>query len=376
MSQGKVTVGRDDLQPVLRQVAAGAAQTGKGFASILTNVLITFESETLRLMATDIDSAIDGVVPAAGHANGGITVTAALFDQLVSDFPAGSDITIEWDDDARIVVRCGRSRFTLHALPAADFPSDAVKVDGGVTFSMSAALLRRTLGMVSFAMLTGKERMYLRGALFERRDGVLRLVACDGARLAMVTMGSVPTPEFDAVLVPVEMVNNIVRMIDAKTAADAILHITGAAIAVTVGSITKRSKLVDARYPDYIRTIPGTNSHVALIEAAALRQSVDRVNLINRAQSNGRGIKLSFEGGEMKLSAVNADVGDGEDRLDVEQCDPFSLDIGFNGEFLKDMLGAIDADVLRIKMAGPMDPAVFEIVGRNDALFLLMPLRV
>ncbi len=372
--EGKITIARDALHSAMTRIVGVAAKSGKNIIPILRNVRIECRGDAIALSTTDLGRMMETVVTATAPAQGVITVDAHLLTQLAGDFPAGAELVIEWTGGSQAVVRCGRSRFKLNALPAADFP-DPITVDDAALVTLPAATLRKALASVAYAISTEATRHYLCGVYLHRHKGAVRFTATDAHRMAMVTLTE-KAADFPGVIIPQDVVSDLLRTIDAKSDEEIELQISPAAIGFRLGPTTLRSRLVDGTYPDYVRVIPGGNDKVAQLDLDDLAARVKRIDLLNRSNQGRRALKFAFAAGDLTVSAVNEAAGEGEEMLTAEQDEPFTLEIGFNGEYLKDMFEAIGTDLVRVKMADPGSPALFEGVGRSDALFLLMPLRV
>jgi hypothetical protein len=90
---------------------------------------------------------------------------------------------------SKLILKGGKSRFTLQTLPAEDFP--LVQESGqafGPVFSVPQKTLKRAAQPgVSFAMAVHDIRYYLNGILFVAEGKQLSLVATDGHRLAFAS---------------------------------------------------------------------------------------------------------------------------------------------------------------------------------------------
>src|SRR5690606_2865918 len=91
-------------------------------------------------------------------------------------------VTVEQQGD-RVLVKAGRSRFTLATLPAAEFPALEAREINDV-LELPEGVFKDLIDRVAFAMAVQDVRFYLNGMLFDLRDGSLRAVATDGHRLA------------------------------------------------------------------------------------------------------------------------------------------------------------------------------------------------
>src|SRR5919108_5719975 len=89
---------------------------------ILSNVLIDRASEALSFLATDIEIQITAKsgLEAAAEARS-LTVGARKLLDILRALPEDAEVTLQ-QQDKRLLVRAGKSRFSLQTLPAEDFP--------------------------------------------------------------------------------------------------------------------------------------------------------------------------------------------------------------------------------------------------------------
>ena len=155
---------------------------------ILSNVLIERTGDGLSFVATDIEIQISArtALPAAAEARS-VTVGARKLLDILRALPEGAEVTLQ-QQDKRLVVKAGKSRFTLQTLPAEDFPRLAKPAGEAARFTLEQRALRRLLGLVQYAMAQQDIRYYLNGLLMVVEDASLKLVATDGHRLALATL--------------------------------------------------------------------------------------------------------------------------------------------------------------------------------------------
>jgi len=373
----KVTIKRDALHATLAKVARVAASKSK--IRILQNVLITLGPNNLTIVGTDLDIVIQATV-AADHSSPGasITVIADLLAKLVGDFPSGSDLILTWSDQTRIELKCGRSRFKVNALPAADFPE---MPDLGETadFNLPAADLRRAFASVAFAISTEQSRFYLCGVYFHPIKSHLVFVSTNGHKLARIKL---PRPDgmddFAGVIIPHRCVNEMLRMVDAKAEGEVNIRLSTSGISFGMETTLLQSKLIEGTYPDYQRVIPSSNDKIVMLDFDDLLAAVGRVRTVaDRTEQASSALRLTFDAEGLRISTRNAEAGEGEETIAVEPGGAaFDLDIGFNGEYLATLLGAVGTGTVRLRLADPGSPALVEGVGRDEADFVLMPMRV
>jgi len=86
-------------------------------------------------------------------------------------------------------------------------------------------------------------------------------------------------------------------------------------------------------------------------------------------------VRLTLGGDTMTLSVRDQDYGTVVEELDVRYEGDEML-VGFNPDYLMNGVDAIDADEVTLSLRDPVKAVVLRGVGKDDYLYLLMPLRV
>ena len=112
------------------------------------------------------------------------------------------------------------------------------------------------------------------------------------------------------------------------------------------------SRLIDGQFPNYRQLLPDAFEHELQLAAGEITDVVRRISLL--AQKNAP-LRLAFAEGELTVSARTPDVGEARESLPVPfQGEP--LEIGFNPEFLRDGLEAIEGGDVLLKLISPLRP--------------------
>jgi DNA polymerase-3 subunit beta len=156
---------------------------------ILSNVLIERRAGALSFLATDIEIQItsQGSVENSGDAYS-LTVGARKLVDILRALPESAEVTLQ-QQDKRLLVKAGKSKFVLQTLPAEDFPRLAKPTGDIARFSLKQKEFRRLLGLVQYSMAQQDIRYYLNGLLMVVEDKTLKLIATDGHRLAFASLG-------------------------------------------------------------------------------------------------------------------------------------------------------------------------------------------
>lgn len=338
---------------------------------ILGNVMITAESGSVTMTATDLDIQATETAPAQVEIAGATTVPAHTFHDIVRKMPDGCMVQISVSDE-KMIVASGRSRFTLPILPSDDFPLLA-NDELPIKLSLPSETLSAMFGRARYAISTEETRYYLNGIFFHSIDDTLFSVSTDGHRLVQI---SIPHPEGTAeiagIIVPRKCVSEVLKVVDDI---DGEIHISlsETKIRFEIGNLVYTSKLIDGTYPDYARVIPTTNDKDVLVDAKALAEAIDRVATITTERT--RSVKVKLKRNELTLSVTSPETGLATETVDVEY-DGEPLEIGFNARYLLDVLLQDRDGEIKIAFKNPSDPVLFTSERRPGDLGVVMPTRV
>lgn len=337
---------------------------------ILANILIKAEGDAIELRATDLD--VDASLRVEGATiavPGELTVPAGEFRDALKRWPDGV-LSIE-SDTRRLTAKVARSRASFPVLPAVDFP-DIRKSGARNTFQIPGSDLSAMVARCGFAVSTEETRYYLNGIFLHVADDRLVAVATDGHRLSRLEMPMAEGAEdMQGVIIPRRTIGLWPNLLGEDESEPVTIEVAENFIRFGSEAMVLHSQLVEGTYPDYTRVIPRGNNRVALANLADLAAAVDRL-LVFTGGEKGRGLSFSFAEGELTIS-IRSDSGEAEEVLPAE-CG-FDLNIGFNGKYLRELLGTLKGPKVRFALADPGSPSTIadEEDLRRD--IVLMPMR-
>src|SRR5437868_10255520 len=371
----KLTIERAALLKALSHVQSVVER--RTTIPILSNVLLRAEAGGLALSATDMDLEIVERVAARVEREGRTTAPAHTLYDIVRKLREGAQVELEaLGERSEMVLRSGRSTFTLSCLPSEDYP---VMSAGELAhhFSLSAAELRSLIDRTRFAISTEETRYYLNGIYLHATKNnevpVIRAVATDGHRLARVEMTA---PEGAAgmpgIIVPRKTVIELRKLIE-EGEEEVQIALGETKIRCAIGEAALTSKLIDGTFPDYDRVIPANNDKILEVECKEFAEAVDRVSTISTERS--RAVKLAIDKGGLIVSATSPENGTAVEELEVRyQSTP--LEIGFNSRYPLDITEQIGGEYVQFHMSDAGSPTILRDSADASALYVLMPMRV
>ena len=371
----RITLERSNLLKSLNHVHRVVER--RNTIPILSNVLLRSDGASLDMKATDLDLEITEATPAQVEQAGATTVPAHLLYDIVRKLSDGSEVLLATSaDGASMTVASGRSKFSLQCLPQSDFP-DLTAGSFSHTFRLKATDLKMLIDRTQFAISTEETRYYLNGIFIHTIESAgqlkLRAVATDGHRLARADVEAPSGSEgMPGIIIPRKTVGELQKLVD-NPDLTVTVEVSDAKIRFTIGSIVLTSKLIDGTFPDYQRVIPTNNDKELKIDCQSFAQAVDRVSTIS--SERGRAVKLALVEGQLTLTVNNPDSGSATEELAVGY-DNDPLEIGFNAKYLLDITSQLSGSEAVFMLADPGSPTLVRDLAGDDALYVLMPMRV
>jgi DNA polymerase-3 subunit beta len=337
---------------------------------ILANVLISATKDGLSVTASDLEVELVARAQTEVEEGGEITVPGRKILDILRALPEGSRIIVSTDRE-KLVVRSGKSRFSLSTLPAREFPLvEDIQVQR--QFAVAQKSLRGLIDRTGFAMAQQDVRYYLNGLLFEMADSRLRAVATDGHRLALCDAIDGSFGASHQVIVPRKGVLELQRLLE-DSDVPANVEVGTNHLRVDLPSLRFTSKLIDGRFPDYERVLPKEGDKELIADRLLLREALGRASILSNEKY--RGIRLSLSKGVLKIQAHNPEQEEAEEELEVNY-QGGELEIGFNVTYLLDALAAVQGDSARVALSDANSSCLISAPGNSEARYVVMPMRL
>jgi DNA polymerase-3 subunit beta len=367
----RFTISREKLQEGLTAVTATIP--AKTTLPVLANILVETTEKGIRLSGTDLDIAVSTEVTADVEASGAITIPAKKLSEIARELPP-SPVKMAAAGEQRVTLDCGRSHFKILGLPKDEFPSfPAVRFNE--SWRIRSGELQKLISHTSFAVSTEESRPILNGVLWELRPEMMRMVATNGHRLAKMELPikTAAAPSSD-LIVPPKALEQVRRLFPEDEELEVARGENHLGFRSPFTSVFTR--LIEGPYPPYDQVIPRDNNRIAVADRAALTSALRRMSVIASDQTHR--IRMSFNAALVRFSVQTPDLGEATDELPIRfNGDP--LDIGFNANYLLEILRYIPTEEVKLTFKAPERAATLEPEGWSDPasyLCLVMPLRL
>jgi DNA polymerase-3 subunit beta len=346
------------------------AVSSRSSIQVLSGVLVDARSDGTTVTATDMEISIKAPLTGTVEQTGSLVLPARLATDIARSLPAGEVLIEQRPGETHVEIKAGESLFTLHSLPAADFPQ--LPEFSGDRFAVDRVAFIETVDRVAPSASRDETRPVLGGVLVHLAKHSVRMVATDSYRLSVKE-----TPLESSVSGTLQAIAPARTLLElshiAATVNDQTISIlpTENQILFEVGGVTLISRLIDGQFPSYKQLIPETFDYEVAIDRDEFLEAVRRVSLL--AQKNTP-LRLHFADNTLAVSAESQDVGRAREAIPVQYSGD-DLQIGFNPEFLEAGVASVKESPIYLRLISPLRPGLIKGAG-DDFLYLVMPIRL
>lgn len=339
---------------------------------ILANLYMALQEGVLTLVGTDLEVEIAETLRGVEGEDGICTVTSRKLFDICRMLPENAEISFRKEQD-NMLVKSGRSRFTLKTLPAEEFPR--IETDNWEErIRIDRLQFKQLLDKTSFSMATQDVRYYLNGVMLELDDKKLTAVATDGHRLSQSEMKlGITINNERQIIVPRKAVQEINRFLEAGEEEEITLEINRNQVKLTRGETILITKLLEGKYPEYKSILETELQHTLLLERLPLLNMLSRAAVLTNDRF--RGVRMDVEDDVMTVNAHNPEHEEAEDRIAVDYQGE-KIEAGFNVTYMIEALRVIPSDFVELSIQDNDSICYLQKPGDDKSLWLIMPMRL
>ena len=336
---------------------------------ILGNILIeTQTNNEITLTGTDLEIGIQMTLEAQSCTEGAITVPGKKIYEILRELPGGIvEITVAKNNAVNI--RAGKAFFKIMGLAKDDFPK-IVKPDFSTAVEIEQGIFKECLNLTSFAISHDETRYVLNGVYVQLNEKVIRFVSTDGRRLAFIEkkLTHPPTTPLDMIL-PTKAIQELGRTL--RTNGTMKLLITKTQAFFDLGKTLLSTRLIEGNFPNYEQVIPKEEKIISEVQRGELLQALRRAAILTTPESQL--VKFDFLKDRVLISSRSPNLGEAKEEISAE-CNGSELAIGFNPNYLLDVLKNLDIETIRFCLTEADRPGL--VRGKDDYLYVVMPMQL
>ncbi len=359
-------------EKILNAVLVAERIVGKKESLPVLSCILLEVGDSLSVRATNLEAAVEVVVPCTVEEKGVVAVAATILSQTLRSI-SGEKVMVRLEE-GNLVIESKGTRTLIKALPHEEFPVfSAGDTSGGV--HVPRERIMRGIQNVVYAASSSMIRPELGSVYISVKEGEVVCVATDSFRLAERTLvdSSIHEKEGLDVLIPLKHAVELVHVLERATEEKAMMVLSESQLVVSAGAMRFVSRVVDGTFPNYKEVVPKT----FVTEATVLKNEF--VEMLRKARvfsGNDQHVGLHVYPKKKIFTATaqNASVGEMSDSVDAALSGE-DIDMNFHIGYLSDCLSSIESDSITLYFAGVGKPLVIRGVSDQQFMYLVMPLN-
>lgn len=339
---------------------------------ILANILLNAADDYLSLTVFDLSLGMQVWLPATVKVPGTITVSAKLFNEMVSRLP-NQDIEIT-AEETQVILDYGSGHYQMQGITAEEFPA-LPSLEEVASLALTAATLRDGLQNSLFAASSDESKQVLTGLHVSFKPDGLEFAATDGHRLAVAAAIQDIPSTLSPITIPAKSLRELERLLS-KQESDLTMRCDTSQVVFEIpGEACLTSRLLEGQYPNYTQLLPRQFERQVTVERALLVAALERVAVLAAQKNNVVKIILNTEKQQLELSAEAPQLGSGQELIPA-QISGESLEVAFNVKYVLDGLKVMGATEVQLQLNGPTTPAILTPLGGMKLTYLVMPIQI
>ena len=351
---------------------------------ILQNIYIAVANNELTLKATDMEKYILITLPIDKGDEGGITVDAKTFTEIMKTI---EDDTIELtvNNNDMLTITSTKDSFTIKWLPLQEFVA-LPELKDPKTISIPVSSFTNGVSKVEFAVLEKNFSPVFTGVVMttkqEEKNNQLVFVGTDSYRLA-----EYKTPydgEFQdfKLIIPKSSINDIKRVGDyclSKQQNNNVqIHYANNMILCefTIGnmSIKTNSLLIQGNFPDYDneKIVPRNFNTTITVDSSATEKAIRKIGILTKDNNNF--IHIVSQDTFLDITSGTTDLGNANTTIASIVNGP-EIDVWLNGKHIVDFLKIVGSDRINMHFVNNTSPIVMTEPDGTGYKYIIRPVK-
>ncbi len=337
---------------------------------ILGNVLLEVEKNSLKIIATNLEYAVEVILPGEGVRPGQISVPAKIISSLLQSLRE-EKIELE-EKQGNLFVKTPARDIRINGISAEDFPL-LPKIKKKNTCAMESFQLKRGLERVIPAVSLSEFKPELAGVYFKITEKSLQLAATDTFRLAEHQAPILKNNEggnFSFIL-PQRVSTELARILGGDD--DVKISLGENQVEFQTGGLRVISRLIDGVFPEYSSIVPKNFETTCFLKREGLIDTI-RASSIFTSKMQEVALTIQEKKGVLEIASNNTEIGEYKTKLPAAVTGK-GISVSFNHRFLLDGLNALDEEELFFGLNSQNAPSMLRNKSGGSYLYVVMPIR-
>ncbi len=367
----KFSTSKLELQKALQKLSKAAPT--RSTLPILNCVLIDVNAHQAILRSTDLEITIQIEIAFSYEEKGSVALPLKTLLEITNELP-DIRLTISVDTNYKTTIETEVGKYDLMGKPPEEFPATPNQ-KYKKTINIKSVVLKEIIDSTLFAVSQDELKPALTGVLFKFLENSFTAVSTDGHRLVKYERKDFLVEELkEEIIIPKKFLSFLsTQLFDG----DINISVGESFITAQLKKDIIITKIIDEKFPDYDSVIPKDNNKTFLIDKKVLLGAIRRVAIFSNKSTHQVALFLNKD-----KSFVTTEDPEKSSKAKEHITGQFTgeeITIGYNSEYLKDIVSHVSGENVKIKLNNSVSAALFEETPKREnvkSLMLLMPIRL
>ena len=368
----KFKCSKNDLLNCLSSVTKSG--TTKTTMPILEGILIETIGDNVKFTTNDLEIGSEYIIKATVEEEGKTVIDNKMFNEIIRKLES-NEITFELNENI-FIIKSASGVFKLSTMNPEEYPKLPVfNIDSSIIIKQG--IFKNMIKKTIFATSQDENRPVYTGALVTVQNNILRVVAIDGFRLALMQHTLEKNNNSFKAIIPGRTLSELIKILSDKDDVEVKIGVNKNQVLFEMGECIVISRIIEGDFLDYNSVIPNEFETKVRANNKALLETLERVSLFSREVSEKEKkapikVNINMEGIEISCTSL---AGDAKENV-AGVVEGKNLEIGFNPRYLMEALKVIENDEIVMNYTTNISPMIIKPVHGNDYIYMVLPVKL
>ncbi len=342
----------------------------KSTMPILECLIIEASENVIKLIANDMELAIETIVKGTIIEKGTVALNAKVFSEIVRRLPE-NEVKITTDTNFMTEIICEKAKFSISGRSGEEFPSlPSIEKENPVVISQFT--LKEIIRQTVFSISDNESNKIMTGELFEIKNNELRVISLDGHRISIRRITMKDSYDDRKIIVPGKALNEIIKILSGEASSLVNIYFTEKHALFEFDDTVVLTRLIEGEYYRIDQMLSSDYETKVTINKKELQSCIERASLLIR-ETDKKPIIIDIKNNDFELK-INTAIGSMNEEIDITM-EGKDIIIGFNPKFLLDALRVIDDETVDIYLINAKAPC-FIRDKEQSYIYLILPVNI
>jgi len=342
----------------------------KSTMPILECLIIEVTDGRIKLIANDMELAIETVIKGTIIEQGIVALNAKIFSEIIRRLPE-NEVSITTDENYVTEIICEKAKFSISGRSGEEFPN-LPNIEKENAVILSQFTLKEIIRQTVFSISDNESNKIMTGELFEIKKNELRVISLDGHRISIRKVYMKEDYEDRKVIVPGKTLNEISKILSGESTATVKIFFTDKHALFEFDNTVVLTRLIEGEYYRIDQMLSSDYETKVTINKKELQSCIERASLLIR-ETDKKPIIIDIKDSNFELK-INTAIGSMNEDIDIT-LEGKDIIIGFNPKFLLDALRVIDDETVDIYLINAKAPC-FIRDKEQSYIYLILPVNI